>query len=239
MADGQIILLQALSKSYDTAAGSVPVLRDIDLAVDAGESVAIMGPSGSGKSTLMNILGCLDVCSSGRYMLDGEDVAELDNDARAHLRNRVIGFVFQGFNLLPRMNLLDNVALPLMYGGILGDERRARAAEALQRVGLKGFENYLPSRVSGGQQQRVAIARALVGRPRLVLADEPTGNLDTHTSHEVMALFMALNRTDGITLVLVTHEEDIASFAQRHVQLVDGRIASDHSTMATADKVAS
>ncbi|NII11081.1 ABC transporter ATP-binding protein [Oleiagrimonas sp. C23AA] len=228
MPTSSLIVLDAVCKRYETAAGPVSVLRDIDLAVGTGESVAIMGPSGSGKSTLMNILGCLDVASSGRYLLDGQDVAGLDHDQRAHLRNRVIGFVFQGFNLLPRISLLDNVALPLLYASVPERERRRRAQESLQRVGLGGFEAYLPSRVSGGQQQRVAIARALVSGPRLILADEPTGNLDTQTSHEIMTLFMGLNAADGITLVLVTHEQDIADFTHRHVLLVDGRIAADH-----------
>lgn len=227
MPAADVIVLQRLCKAYATAAGAVPVLRDIDLSIGAGESVAIMGPSGSGKSTLMNILGCLDVPTSGRYVLDGSDVSAMDGDTRARLRNRVLGFVFQGFNLLPRADLVDNVALPLLYGGVPSAERRSRAAETLARVGLKGFERYLPSQVSGGQQQRVAIARALVNRPRVILADEPTGNLDTHTSGDIMQLFSALNRADGITLVLVTHQEEVADYAHRRVMLVDGRIVSD------------
>ena len=230
MAASTLIAIEDLCKEYPTAAGTVPILRDINLVVEQGESVAIMGPSGSGKSTLMNILGCLDVPSSGRYRLDGRDVAELDGDARAHLRNRVVGFVFQGFNLLPRADLVDNVALPLLYADVAADERRSRAAATLDRVGLSGFEHYYPSQVSGGQQQRVAIARALVNRPRLILADEPTGNLDTRTSHEIMRLFTELNATDGITFVLVTHEEDVSTYARRQVQLVDGRIVLDRPT---------
>ncbi|NCT66202.1 MAG: ABC transporter ATP-binding protein [Rhodanobacteraceae bacterium] len=234
MAGPPLIVLEHLGKDYETDAGTVTVLGDIDLAVEAGASVAIMGPSGSGKSTLMNILGCLDVPSRGRYVLDGQDVAGLDDDARAHLRNRVVGFVFQGFNLLPRVDLAENVALPLLYAGVAAAERRRTAIATLARVGLQGFETYLPSRVSGGQQQRVAIARALVTRPRLILADEPTGNLDSRTSHEIMRLFTGLNASDGITLVLVTHEEDIAAYARRLVQLVDGRILSDRSTPGPA-----
>lgn len=230
MAASAVIAIENLCKDYETAAGTVPILKDISLVVEEGESVAVMGPSGSGKSTLMNILGCLDVPSRGRYLLDGHNVAELNGDERARLRNEVVGFVFQGFNLLPRADLVDNVALPLLYGNVPPDERRKRATATLARVGLSGFEHYYPSQVSGGQQQRVAIARALVNRPRLVLADEPTGNLDTHTSHDIMRLFTALNATDGITFVLVTHEEDVAGYARRLVQLVDGRIVVDRRT---------
>ncbi|MCE5232410.1 MAG: ABC transporter ATP-binding protein [Mizugakiibacter sp.] len=233
MAAPPLIRLEALRKSFATAAGPVSVLNGIDLDVDAGETLAVMGPSGSGKSTLMNILGCLDVPSSGRYLLDGRDVGGLDGDERARLRNAFIGFVFQGFHLLPRVNLLDNVALPLLYARVKARERYARAATALERVGLKGFEAYLPARVSGGQQQRVAIARALVNRPRLILADEPTGNLDSATSHEIMRLFGSLNASDGITLVLVTHEADIAAYARRLIQMVDGRITTMRTRPAT------
>ncbi|MBK1679252.1 ABC transporter ATP-binding protein [Rhodocyclus tenuis] len=227
-----VIRVEALCKSYDTAAGPFPVLKEVDLAIAAGEFVAVMGPSGSGKSTFMNILGCLDRASSGRYLLDGRDVATLDRDALAALRGRTIGFVFQGFNLLPRMSLEDNVALPLVYAGVERDERRRRARELLAKVGLETYAASLPNRISGGQQQRVAIARALVNRPRLILADEPTGNLDSHTSEEIMALFTALN-DEGITVVLVTHEPDIAQFASRQVRFLDGRIVHDGPTVHT------
>ncbi len=227
MAVDVLLRVEHLSKSYHTDAGDVPILKDIDLIVERGESIAIMGPSGSGKSTLMNILGCLDLPSGGRYILDGRDVGTLDADERAHLRSEVIGFVFQGFNLLSRATIQDNVALPLLYGGVAPAARQARARDMLDKVGLHGFETYLPSRISGGQQQRVAIARALANRPQLILADEPTGNLDTKTSHDIMDLFVALNANEGITLVLVTHEADIARYAKRLVQIVDGRIVAD------------
>jgi putative ABC transport system ATP-binding protein len=222
-----VIRIEGLHKSYETSAGRFPVLKDVDLRIAAGEFVAIMGPSGSGKSTFMNILGCLDAPTSGRYELNGRDVAQQDRDALAALRNRTIGFVFQGFNLLPRMTLEDNVALPLIYCGVERAERHRRARELLARVGLEKYFGSLPNRISGGQQQRVAIARALVNRPSLILADEPTGNLDSHTGEEIMALFDSLNR-EGITIVLVTHEADIAQHAQRQVHFLDGRIVSDH-----------
>ena len=221
-----VIRITALHKHYETAAGKVPVLKDISLTLHAGEFVAIMGPSGSGKSTFMNILGCLDSASAGSYLLNGEDVGALNKDQLAHLRNEVIGFVFQGFNLLPRAHLLDNVALPLVYAGIGKRERMSRARAMLERVGLGRYGESLPNQISGGQQQRVAIARALVNRPRLILADEPTGNLDTHTSVEIMEIFTALNR-EGITVVLVTHEPDIAAYTRRLVRFVDGRIVHD------------
>lgn len=224
-----MIRIEALHKSYETSAGLFPALKDVNLQIASGEFVAIMGPSGSGKSTFMNILGCLDLPSSGRYALDDRDVAKLGRDELALLRNRTIGFVFQGFNLLPRMSLLDNVALPLIYCGVAHSERRSRARESLRKVGLEGYEDSMPNKISGGQQQRVAIARALVNRPRLLLADEPTGNLDSHTSEEIMALFEELNR-EGITIVLVTHEADIADHAQRQVRFFDGCIVSDHAT---------
>ncbi|OGS92014.1 MAG: macrolide ABC transporter ATP-binding protein [Gallionellales bacterium GWA2_60_18] len=223
---GKVIRIEGLHKSYPTSAGAFPALKEVSLEVAPGEFVAIMGPSGSGKSTFMNILGCLDRPSAGRYELDGRDVAQLDQDELAALRNRTIGFVFQGFNLLPRMSLLDNVALPLIYGGVELAERRRRAHEMLAKVGLEDKANSLPSQISGGQQQRVAIARALVNRPRLILADEPTGNLDSRTGEEIMTLFDGLNR-EGITIVLVTHETDIARHAKRQVHFLDGRIVSD------------
>jgi putative ABC transport system ATP-binding protein len=222
-----LISVEALYKQYETAAGPYPVLHDVNLEIGSGEFVAVMGPSGSGKSTFMNILGCLDTATAGRYRLAGEDTGRLDADRLANLRNRVIGFVFQGFNLLPRMSLRDNVALPLLYAGVDSPARRRRAGEMLERVGLARVAQHLPNAISGGQQQRVAIARALVNRPRLVLADEPTGNLDTHTSHEIMELLAGLNRDDGLTIILVTHEADVARFARRRVNFVDGRIAHD------------
>jgi len=226
MADNAIVTLERLSKQYETEAGSVPVLKGVDLTILPGEFVAVMGPSGSGKSTFMNILGCLDLPTSGRYLLERRDVSTLDKDQLAALRNTVIGFVFQGFNLLPRATLQDNVALPLLYAGVGREERLRRARELLQKVGLEGYERYLPNQISGGQQQRVAIARALINRPRLILADEPTGNLDTKTSRDIMQLFVQLN-AEGITIVLVTHETDIALFAKRLVRFVDGRVVHD------------
>jgi len=223
-----LIRIESLHKSYVTSAGLFPALNDVNLSISAGEFVAIMGPSGSGKSTFMNILGCLDKPSSGRYFLDGRSIAELGKDELALLRNRTIGFVFQGFNLLPRMSLLENVALPLIYCGTEREERRQRAQELLAKVGLGGYAASTSNNISGGQQQRVAIARALVNRPQLILADEPTGNLDSQTSNEIMILFEKLNR-DGITIVLVTHEEDIARHANRKVRFFDGRIVSDQA----------
>ncbi len=222
-----LIRIRALDKQYETAAGPVPVLHDITLDIAAGEFVAIMGPSGSGKSTFMNILGCLDIPTSGRYELDGVEVGRLDHDALAGLRNRVIGFVFQGFNLLPRANLETNVALPLLYARVDKAERLQRARDLLAQIGLGQYCKSLPNQISGGQQQRVAIARALAGNPRLILADEPTGNLDSHTSGEIMDIFTRLNREQGITIVLVTHEQDIARTARRQVRFVDGRIVQD------------
>ena len=230
-----VIRVVGLGKSYETAAGMFPALRGVDLEVAPGEYIAIMGPSGSGKSTFMNLLGCLDTPSVGDYFLGGTNVAHLDKDALARLRNRTLGFVFQGFNLLPRMSLLDNVALPLVYSGTGKDERRAAARAVLQKVGLGQYADSLPSRISGGQQQRVAIARALVNKPRLILADEPTGNLDSHTSEEIMAFFGELNR-EGITVVLVTHEPDIAAHARRQVRFLDGQIVSDHATVAVTER---
>lgn len=224
-----VIRIEGLYKSYETSAGLFPALKDVSLDIAVGEFVAIMGPSGSGKSTFMNILGCLDKPSSGHFFLDDRSVAELGKDELALLRNRTIGFVFQGYNLLQRMSLLDNVALPLIYCGTEREERQKRAQELLAKVGLADKAASLPNQISGGQQQRVAIARALINRPRLILADEPTGNLDSKTGEEIMSLFDELNR-EGITIVLVTHEEDIARHAQRQVRFLDGRIVSDHAT---------
>ena len=203
------------------------VLFDVNLTISRGEFVAIMGHSGSGKSTLMNILGCLDTPTSGHYWLDERDIASLSRDELARMRNRNIGFVFQGFNLLKRMSALDNVATPLLYSGLSRSESRKRALELLSRTGLARFAMYEPTQLSGGQQQRVAISRALVSNPQLILADEPTGNLDTQTSREIMAIFERLNRDQGITVVLVTHEDDIAAFTRRLVRLQDGRVIYD------------
>ncbi len=229
-----VIHIAGLSKSYATTAGDFPALKDVSLNITAGEFVAIMGPSGSGKSTFMNILGCLDGASSGLYRLAGRNVAELNKDELALLRNRTIGFVFQGYNLLQRMSLLDNVALPLIYNGVDKAERKQRALTLLEKVGLADKAHSLPNQISGGQQQRVAIARALVNHPSLLLADEPTGNLDSRTSEEIMNVFESLNR-DGITIVLVTHEDDIARHASRQVRFYDGKIVSDHATHAEVE----
>jgi putative ABC transport system ATP-binding protein len=226
MAAEPLVRIEHLHKEYETDAGPVPVLSDVSLVVQRSEFVAIMGPSGSGKSTFMNIVGCLDLPTSGRYFLDGRDVGALDSDQLARLRNTVIGFVFQGFNLLPRATVVDNVALPLVYAGVGRELRERKALDLLAKVGLASYARYAPSQISGGQQQRVAIARAMVGDPKLILADEPTGNLDMKTSHEIMNVFARLNE-EGITIVLVTHEPDIASYARRLVRFLDGRIVHD------------
>ncbi len=226
MDNAAVIRVAGLGKSYETAAGLFPALKGVDLDVRPGEFIAIMGPSGSGTSTFMNLLGCLDTPTVGDYYLAGENVALMDKDALALLRNRTLGFVFQGFNLLPRMSLQDNVALPLVYAGVDRETRQAKARELLAKVGLGKYAESLPNRISGGQQQRVAIARALVNQPRLILADEPTGNLDSHTSEEIMRLFEELNG-EGITIVLVTHEPDIAAHCKRQVRFLDGQIVSD------------
>jgi len=227
MSGAALIRVEGLSKDYVTAAGAFPALRGVDLEIREGEFVAIMGPSGSGKSTFMNLLGCLDSPTRGRYWLADRDVAGLPNEELARVRNQKLGFVFQGFNLLQRASVVDNVALPLVYAGVPRAERQARARVLLERVGLDSYANSLPSRISGGQQQRVAIARALVNRPRVVLADEPTGNLDSGTTTEVMSLFSELNREEGITLVLVTHEPDVAEFARRVIRFHDGVVVED------------
>ena len=228
MADAPLIRVERLCKQYEVPGGRpVPVLHDVDLTIGAGELVAIMGPSGSGKSTFMNILGCLDTPSSGRYLLQGRDAAGLSPDELAVLRNQLIGFVFQGFNLLKRVTAEDNVALPLLYAGLPPYERRQRAHGLLAQVGLGSYAAALPNQLSGGQQQRVAIARALACEPALILADEPTGNLDTQTSAEIMGLFTRLNTERGLTVVIVTHEADVARYAQRLVRFVDGRVVHD------------
>ena len=221
-----LIEVEHIAKIYRMGDVEVHALRDVSLTIVEGESVAVMGPSGSGKSTLMNILGCLDRPSSGHYRLAGEEVSNLDRNALARLRNRTLGFVFQSFNLLARTSALENVELPLLYAGLSGRARRTRARDALARVGLADRAHHHPNQMSGGQQQRVAIARALVTHPHLIVADEPTGNLDSRTSVEIMALFQELGRS-GITLLLVTHEPDIARYASRVVGMRDGRVQSD------------
>jgi putative ABC transport system ATP-binding protein len=221
-----LIVLEHVTKTYTMAAMPVPVLKGLSLTIGQGEFVAVMGASGSGKSTLMNILGCLDVPTSGRYRLDGNDVTRFDHRALAAVRNSMIGFVFQQFNLLPRTSAVENVELPLLYAGVPAPERRRMAVAALERVDLGARLDHHPHQLSGGQQQRVAIARALVGSPRLIFADEPTGNLDSETSGAVMAIFQQLER-DGLTIVLVTHEGDVAACAARTITLRDGRVASD------------
>ena len=222
----KVIEMEALSKVYRSGSLSVTALDQISLSIEQGEYVAIMGPSGSGKSTMMNILGCLDVPTSGRYRLDGVAVDGLSEDELAAVRNRKIGFVFQSFNLLPRYDALENVVLPLRYAGVGRADRRIRAQAALEQVGLGERMNHRPGELSGGQRQRVAVARALVTHPSLILADEPTGNLDTATSVEIMRLFGAVH-AQGNTVVLVTHEDDIARHAHRIIRLRDGRIESD------------
>ena len=219
-----LIEIRDLQKVYALDGVEIQALRGIDLTVEEGELVAIMGPSGSGKSTLMNILGCLDVADSGSYRLRGQDITHMRRDQLAGLRNREIGFVFQGFNLLPRTSALENVETPLIYAGINKHERHDRATEALQRMGLSDRLHHLPNQLSGGQQQRVAIARALVTRPSLLLADEPTGNLDTATSAEILTVLETLNRQDGLTILMITHEPDVARRAQRILHLRDGRL---------------
>ncbi len=225
---GRFIEVEHLGKQYETAApGTPPALQEVSLAIAQGEFVAVMGPSGSGKSTFMNIVGLLDSPTSGAYRLNGKDVAGLSTDELAHVRNRVFGFVFQGFNLLKRITAQENVALPMVYSGLPGAARRKRALELLEMMGLAPYADAMPNRLSGGQQQRVAIARALANHPQLILADEPTGNLDTQTSVEIMNLFTKLNRETGVTILLVTHENDIAGFANRLIRFKDGHVVHD------------
>jgi ABC-type lipoprotein export system ATPase subunit len=222
-----LIALRGVAKSYRNGEVATPVLHDIELSVAEGEYVALMGPSGSGKSTLMNLLGLLDRADTGQYQLAGRDVTQLSAAQQAEVRNQTIGFVFQSFNLLKRMNVAENVALPLLYAGVSRKAARERAHALLAQVGLAALDKRLPSQLSGGQQQRVAIARALACRPPLLLADEPTGNLDTQTTEEVLALLGDLNRDQGLTIVVVTHENDVAAHARRLVRLKDGRVVYD------------
>mgnify|MGYP002818107777 CR=1 FL=1 len=224
-ADQPLIHARSLRKTYQIGGQVVHALDGLDLDIARNEYVALMGPSGSGKSTLMNMLGCLDSPTSGRYVLNGQDVSALDDDALADIRNQEIGFVFQTFNLLPRYSALENVALPMIYAGIPREQRETRASEVLTQVGLADRMDHKPNELSGGQRQRVAVARALVMNPSIILADEPTGNLDTTTSHEVMELFSEIQQA-GNTVILVTHEEDIAACAHRTVRLRDGKIES-------------
>jgi putative ABC transport system ATP-binding protein len=230
-----VIEIAGLYKDYNTAAGVFPVLKDVNLTIDDGDYVAIMGPSGSGKSTFMNILGCLDRPTKGEYKLDNQSVKSLSSNELAKLRNKTIGFVFQGFNLLARSSLLDNVSLPLVYASDSKSLREEKSKKLLEKVGLGKYLNSKPNQISGGQQQRVAIARALVNQPRIILADEPTGNLDSKTSEEIMDLFNALNK-EGITIIIVTHENDIADHASRQVRFLDGKIVEDRRNKKQKEK---
>ncbi len=230
-----VIEIAGLYKDYDTPAGVFPVLKDVNLTIDEGDYVAIMGPSGSGKSTFMNILGCLDRPTKGEYKLDNQSVKSLDRNDLAKLRNKTIGFVFQGFNLLARSSLLDNVSLPLVYASDSKSLRDDKSKKLLEKVGLGKYLHSKPNQISGGQQQRVAIARALVNQPRIILADEPTGNLDSKTSEEIMALFDSLNK-EGITIIIVTHENDIADHASRQVRFLDGKIVEDRRNKKQKEK---
>ena len=222
-----LIELSGITKTYGTGTAAFQALRGVDLAIGEGEFVAVMGPSGSGKSTFMNILGCLDTPSTGTYSFRGVSVERLSRRQRALLRRHFLGFVFQGFNLLGRTSALENVELPLLYRGTAAAVRHATARAALAAVGLSGWESHTPAELSGGQQQRVAIARAIVTDPAVLLADEPTGNLDTRTSREIMELLIGLNRDKGITILMVTHEQDMAAYARRIVHFLDGRVESD------------
>jgi putative ABC transport system ATP-binding protein len=231
-----LVVTRDLVKDYHLGPYTVHALRGVSVSIAAGEFVAIMGPSGSGKSTFMNILGALDTPTGGEYFLDGEDVAGLSRDRLAGIRNRKIGFVFQQFNLLPRVSALENVELPLLYSGMAGRTRHQRALERLEEVGLRDRADHHPSQLSGGQQQRVAIARALVNRPAVILADEPTGNLDSRTSLEILALLQRLNR-EGLTIILVTHEPDVAKCARRVLTFRDGRLLADDTVHEPTDAV--
>lgn len=229
-----LIELRGITRIYGHGEAEVRALDGIDVAINDGEFVAIMGPSGSGKSTAMNVIGCLDSPSEGHYLFEGVEVAELSKDQRALLRRHYLGFVFQGYNLLPRTTALQNVELPLIYKGLPRAEREAIARAALEKVGLSDRADHDPSELSGGQQQRVAIARALAGNPKVILADEPTGNLDTKKSLEIMEVLRDLNRKDGLTIIMVTHEKDMAAFADRLIWMVDGRIERDGPTQEAA-----
>jgi putative ABC transport system ATP-binding protein len=224
---GALIELRAVKKIYGSGQAAMEALRGIDLRIEEGDFVAVMGPSGSGKSTCLNILGCLDTPSSGNYFFKGVAVEELNRNQRAQLRRHYLGFVFQGFNLLSRTSALENVELPLIYRGVHTKERKSLADQALEAVGLKEWRSHSPNELSGGQQQRVAIARAIVTNPMVLMADEPTGNLDTVRSHEIMDLLVDLNRSQGITIVMVTHEPDMAAYAKRIIHFLDGQIESD------------
>ena len=228
-----IIEISGLSKVYKTGDIELRALDDVTFSVERGEFVCVMGPSGSGKSTMMNILGCLDVPTSGSYRLDGVDIGRQNKTELADVRNHKLGFVFQGFNLLPKVNAVENVELPLLYRGVSGSERRKAAIEALKRVGLGDRLHHRPAQMSGGQQQRVAIARAIVGRAPVILADEPTGNLDTKTTVEIMQIFSGLNE-EGITIILVTHEPDIATWSQRVLRFRDGQLIADEPAPKTS-----
>jgi putative ABC transport system ATP-binding protein len=229
-----VIHIHGVTKTYDLGQIKVRALREVSLRIDRGDFVAIMGSSGSGKSTLMNILGCLDIPTSGRYEIDGTDVSRMDEDDLSDLRNRKIGFVFQSFNLVPRTSAIANVELPLAYAGLNHAERRRRAAQALGAMGMANRLRHLPSELSGGQQQRVAVARAIVTNPSLILADEPTGNLDSHSTEDVLAIFARLNE-EGRTVVLITHEPDVAAQARRVIRLSDGEIVADERLLAVSD----
>jgi len=233
----EVIRVENLHKTYRMGDVEVPALREINLTIERGDFVAVLGSSGSGKSTFMNILGCLDRPTAGKYYLDGDEVGSLTADEWAHIRNKRIGFVFQGFNLLSRTTALENVELPLMYNGFVGKDRHRRAVEVLSLVGLGDRLDHTPNRLSGGQQQRVAIARALVNKPSLILADEPTGNLDSATSGEILDLFQRLNTDQGISIILVTHEPDIAGHAKRHIVFRDGLVISDKPNEHVMDQV--
>jgi putative ABC transport system ATP-binding protein len=222
-----LIEAKGISKIYPLGDVELRALDDVSLSIEEREFVAIMGQSGSGKSTFMNIVGCLDVPTTGEYLLEGVNVGNLSRDELASIRNKKIGFVFQGFNLLSRTSALENVELPMLYDGVTNRERKEKALSALQRVGLEGRQHHHPNQLSGGQQQRVAIARAIVNNAPIILADEPTGNLDTHTSVEIMELFEKLNQESGITVILVTHEPDIAEYSKRMVRFLDGRVVTD------------
>jgi putative ABC transport system ATP-binding protein len=228
---GVLIRLRSITKVYGSGQAELLALKGIDLDINAGEFVAIMGPSGSGKSTAMNILGCLDTPTAGQYLFKGAHVEALSRDQRARLRRRYLGFVFQGFNLLARTTAQENVELPLLYRGESAAMRRSASARALQSVGLGGWEQHTPAELSGGQQQRVAIARAIVTEPAVLLADEPTGNLDSQRSQEIMELLRGLNVEHGITVLMVTHEPDMAAYAHRMVRFVDGRLAADEANL--------